>query len=131
MITMKERIRGNCEAIADIAILGIAICTCCFMKWLNKLSEKELDDIKEKFAWVGSNDVISWPDGMTLFGVDINSLDETKPIVEHKKEMELRLIEYGLINNKDYTIYSDNVEFLFGTLIQDELVDDEKDEIEE
>lgn len=127
MITIKEKVRGNCKGISDISILGIVICNCCFIKWIDKLNEKELNNLKDNFCWVSSNNIISWPDGVILFGKDITLLDENKSLIEHKKEMELQLIEFGLMNNKEFTIYSENVEFLFGTFIEEEIdIDDEE-----
>ena len=95
-----------------------------------KLSEKEKNIIKDSFCWVYTNDVVGWPDQILLFGKDITELDENKSIIEHKKDIILELTEIGILNNKDYTIFSENVEFLFGTLVDEDIEEELENDLD-
>jgi len=125
-LSVKQIIDYRTNKVADIAILGIAMCPCCFNKWIDKLNEKEKNSILDNFCWIYTDYVISWPDNIILFGKDIKILDENKSIMEYKKDIMLELTEYGILNNKDYTIYSKDVEFIFGTLVDEDENNDEE-----
>ena len=129
-LSVKQIIDYRTNKIAHISILGIAICPCCFNKWMDKLSEKEKNIIKDSFCWVYTNDVVGWPDQILLFGKDITELDENKSIIEHKKDITLELTEMGILNNKDYTIFSENVEFLFGTLVDEDIEEELENDLD-
>lgn len=110
------------------SILGLAVCECCVDK-LVEADDEYVQKLSDQFTIIESSNVIGHPNNVLIIGRDVEKLDENKTIKQLKEEIELELIEFGIISD-DVTRHTEEVCFLNGSILysEEELNNDEDDE---
>lgn len=114
-VTIKKIVENEVDSV-EFSVLGVVISECCFEELIK--DNNYFEKIKEKFDIIETNSVLGHPDCAVIIGKMLDKLDENKSIKILKEEIEIELIEFGIISDK-VTMFSNGIIFVNGVALWD------------